>query len=148
MGWTTMQFAAGMAAGGAVAATAAWRRGRGWRCVPLAMTLGGLGAILLLPLAPPAPAWAQSWGDALRLTGLFRGLTPDAGRLGLGLILLQYNLAIAPLLLADPTRREGRGRAWVTPWRRRGTVGVLRPRHEIAFPPARLRSSHLSRAAG
>jgi len=44
MAWTSMHFAVGMCGGAAVMAVHCLIRGRGWRHLPLAMTLGGIWA--------------------------------------------------------------------------------------------------------
>ena len=116
MAWATMHFAVGMAGGAAVAgAVCVLRGGKGGRWLGVAMTLGGLWATV--PDWPRIPRvhlsgvpvlwrlgsvelerWLHAWGDLFFFHRMLDAQPREHALLGLVLIILFYNAAIAWLM--------------------------------------------------
>jgi len=123
MAWTTMHFAMGMGCAGAVAGVACFAMRRGWRWLPLAMTAGGVWAIL--PDVPrvfredfPSLPFAATLGDKALEHNLHRigdvfffHRTLDAqpyehALAGMAFMLVFYNLAILLLMYMEHRTRR------------------------------------------
>lgn len=122
-----MHFAVGMIGGGAAAAGACLVVRRGWRWIPLCMTMGGVWGIVpdiprLLredfPSAPlaallggkPLERWLHGWGDLFFGHSSLDASEHEYALHGLIIILLLYNVAIAWLIWLSrrlATRRRG-----------------------------------------
>ncbi len=115
MAWTSMHFAAGMCGGAALMAIPCLIRRRGWRHLPLAMTLGGIWALLpdaprlwredftSLPFAATLGAkdfevWLHSIGDLFFFHQSFDAQPKEFALLGLAIIIGLYNLCLIGLL--------------------------------------------------
>ena len=116
MAWTSMHFAVGMTGGALLGATACVIRGRGWRFLPLAMTIGGVWACLPdatrlftedFPNAPFAAAlgqpalrdWLRAHADWFFFHGRLDAQPRELALHGLAAIILLYNLALLPVWL-------------------------------------------------
>jgi hypothetical protein len=150
MAWSTMHFAVGMACAGAAAAGTALALRRGWRWVPAAMTLGGVWA--LIPDLPrtfredvPNATFAavlgskaldhllHDWGDLFFFHRALDTQPKEYALLGMGIILLLYNAAIAGLMWAERRQRNSpANRAYRAHERLRH-----RHRHHRRVPPDR-----------
>ena len=131
MAWTSMHFATGMISGGLIAASACLLLRRGWRFIPLAMTTGGLWA-----LVPDMPRlWREDFpglpfASALGSKNLERSLheigdifffhhqldaQPHEYALhGLIMIISLYTLCILQMLwLERKSRNSIANRAWI-----------------------------------
>lgn len=124
MAFTTMHFAVGMVGGGALALTGCAILRGGWRYSPLAMTLGGLWAIVPdlprlfkedfpnLPFAStlggrPLQQWLDQHGNWCFFHKALDGQPHEYALHGLVIILLLYNLAIVGLLWGARRRLRG-----------------------------------------
>lgn len=126
MAWTTMHYAVGMGCAGALAGTASLICRRGWRFLPLAMTAGGIWA--LLPDIPrffredfPNLPFAQTlglksferfchrWGDLFFFHARLDSQPKEYALAGLGVIVLLYNMAICLLLFLEYRQRNSIG---------------------------------------
>jgi hypothetical protein len=161
MAWTSMHFAVGMGCTGLAFGAGCLVQRRGWRWLPMAMTVGGVWALVpdlprlwredfpWLPLASTfgsksLEAFLHSWGNLFWFHHMLDMQPKEFALHGLGLILIFYNVAIVMLMKMESAARNSVGnRAW------KAHRAHLPPR---AFDPADpphaqpVRSSHLSRA--
>ena len=130
MAWTSMHFAVGMGCAGAACGLASLALRRGFRWLPVAMTLGGIWAII-----PDAPRlWREdfTWlpfastlgaksleqdlhavGDLFFFHKVLDAQPHEYALHGLILILVLYNASIALLMLMENRQRHSLGnRAW------------------------------------
>lgn len=115
MAWTSMHFAVGMLGGAAVMAVPCLILRRGWRHIPVAMTLGGLWALIpdaprlwredftSLPFAATLGSkdlelWLHSIGDLFFFHRSLDSQPKEFALLGLALIIGLYNLSLIGLL--------------------------------------------------
>ncbi|WP_428386372.1 hypothetical protein [Mucisphaera sp.] len=132
MAWTTMHFAVGMIAGGAIGMAASALLGRGTRWVPLTMTAGGIWALTpdlprlfredfpSLPFASilgskDLERYLHSVGDLFFLHASLDAQPKEYALHGLILILILYNAALLVQIISPPkpliavkTRSRGR----------------------------------------
>jgi hypothetical protein len=118
-----MHFGVGMAGAGLATAGAASLLVRGWRWVPLAMTAGGLWAIVPdlprffredfpgLPFAAmlgskPLEVWLHEWGDLFFFHRALDTQPNEYALHGLLLILLLYNAAVVLLMALESRARR------------------------------------------
>lgn len=123
MAWTSMHFAVGMCGGAALTLAPCLVLRRGWRHIPIGMTLGGLWAILpdaprlwredfpSLPFAATLGSkdfevWLHSIGDLFFFHHTLDAQPKEFALLGLAMVIGLYNLCILGLLLR---RRAYRG---------------------------------------
>ncbi len=165
MAFTTMHFAVGMACGGAAATAVCLTLKRGWRWTPLAMTLGGIWAIVPdlprvfredFPSLPFAVTLGQrkleqslhDIGDIFFFHRALDAQPHEYALHGLAIILVLYNLALAAQLIAIRRRRDPLTAGAAS---RRSPVraGAITSAQEQGDDPvvARIRSSHLQRSA-
>ncbi|MEX2215831.1 MAG: hypothetical protein WD768_17095 [Phycisphaeraceae bacterium] len=128
MAWTSMHFAVGMGCTGAAVSAACLYMKRGWRWLPLAMTLGGIWAIApdlpriwredftWLPFASTfgqrsLEVWLHSIGDLFFFHKALDAQPNEYALHGLAIILILYNLSIALLLRMEHKARKRLG-AW------------------------------------
>ena len=160
MAWPTMHFAAGMAGAGAAATVACLMTRRGWRYVPVAMTLGGIWALIPdmprifredFPTAPFAAALGDKslerslheWGNLFFGHQALDAQPKEYALAGFTLIVLMYNLAIATMVgwlrLTDHKRRLARqysgGYTTAAPQVPATTYDELEPDHPPDAPP-------------
>lgn len=125
-----MHFAMGMGCAAAVSGTACLIVRRGFRFIPAAMTLGGIWALVPdmprifredfpnLPFASALGAKGlerklHSIGDVFFFHGRLDAQPQEYALLGLGIILLLYNLSIALLMTLEWQQRNSIGnRSW------------------------------------
>lgn len=130
MAFSTMHFGVGMACGAAAGLAGCVIARRGWRWIPAAATLGGVWAMApdlprifredfpSLPFASTLGAeslekWLHAHGDWFFFHGSLDAQPKEFALLGLGLILLGYNLSIAHLLWLEHRQRNSvANRAW------------------------------------
>ena len=130
MSWTSMHFAVGMGCGGALAGTACLIFRRGWRFLPLAMTAGGILALLPdmprffredfpnLPLAgvlglKSFERFLHRYGDLFCFHAQLDAQPKEYALAGLGVILMLYNVAVGLLMFLEYRQRNSVGnRAW------------------------------------
>ncbi len=125
MAWTSMHFAVGMCGGAALMAVPCLFRRRGWRYLPVAMTIGGLWAIIpdcprlwredftSLPFAATLGAkdfelWLHSIGNLFFMHRSLDAQPKEFALLGLAMIIGLYNLSLIGMLWH--TRRSRRQR--------------------------------------
>ncbi len=125
MAWTSMHFAMGMCGGAAVMAVPCLILRRGWRHIPLAMTLGG--CLALIPDAPrlwredftslPFAAalgskdlevWLHSIGDLFFFHRSLDAQPKEMALLGLAIIIGLYNLSLIGMLWHNRRSRARR----------------------------------------
>lgn len=111
MAFTTMHFAVGMVGGGAIASVGALYLRRGWRWIPMAMTLGGIWACVPdfprifkedfpnLPLAQtlsakPLQQWLNANGDWFFLHRMLDSQPKEFALHGLLGILMLYTTSV------------------------------------------------------
>ena len=130
MSWTSMHFAVGMGCGGALAGTACLVFRRGWRFLPLAMTAGGIFAVLpdmprffredfpSLPFAgvlglKSFERFLHRYGDLFCFHAQLDAQPKEYALAGLGIILILYNMALGLLMFLEHRQRNSVGnRAW------------------------------------
>jgi len=132
MAWTSMHFATGMCGASVLAGTTCliWRRG--YRFLPLAMTVGGLWGILpdlprvfredfpSLPFAQTLGSthlerWLHSIGDLFFFHARLDNQPHEYSLLGLFAIILMYNISIVLLLILEYRQRNSiANRSWRT----------------------------------
>lgn len=130
MSWTSMHYAVGMGCAGVVTGTACLIFRRGWRFLPLAMTAGGVWA--LVPDMPrvfredfPSLPFAgllgsrslehalHGVGDLFCFHGQLDTQPRELALAGLAIILILYNLSIGLLMFLEHRQRDSIGnRAW------------------------------------
>jgi hypothetical protein len=115
MAWTSMHFAVGMCGGGVMAGAACLIFRRGWRLLPLAMTVGGIWAVVpdlprifredfpSLPLASllgskSLERWLHSFGDVFFLHQRLDIQPHEYALHGLILVIVLYNAGLLGLL--------------------------------------------------
>lgn len=151
MAWTSMHFAAGMIGGGVLGVVGCAITRRGWRWLPLAMTAGGIWA--LIPDSPrlfredfprlglaqslgskDLERWIHSFGDLFFLHARLDAQPREYALHGLALILLLYNASIVISLIADARRRRRERRE-------------IQRRHEAHMEAARFRQASPAQGA-
>ena len=121
MSWTTMHFAVGMACGGALSGVACLIVRRGWRGVPIAMTLGGVWANVPdmprlwrvdFPWLPGGrlgslelERFLHEWGDLFFFHHTMDLRMRGNALLGLALLLVMYNAVAIALLWQERRQR-------------------------------------------
>lgn len=122
MAWTSMHFAVGMAGGAAISGAFSLVTGKGWRCVPVAMTLGGVWALVpdmprlwredfpWLPFAATLgdkgfERWLHSFGDLFFFHQRLDLQPRELALHGLFIIIALYNAALGGLLWKSRRRR-------------------------------------------
>ncbi len=145
MAWTSMHFAVGMCGGAALTLVPCLILRRGWRYIPIGMTLGGLWGIAPdlprlwredftgLPFAATLGAkdfelWLHSIGDLFFFHRALDAQPKEFALLGLAVVIGLYNLCILGLL-----------------WRKR-TLGGIPQRHDARTPPPVVRPAYESHA--
>jgi hypothetical protein len=115
MAWASMHFAVGMCGGAALMAVPCLILRRGWRHIPIAMTLGGIVAILpdsprlwredftSLPFAATLGSkdfevWLHSIGDLFFFHQSLDAQPREFALLGMALIVVLYNLCLLGFL--------------------------------------------------
>lgn len=145
MAWTSAHFAVGMVAGGAATLAASLVYRRAWRLSIPMMTLGGLWAIVpdlprlwredfpSLPLSSilgrrELEVWLHGYGDVFCLHRMLDAQPREFALHGLAGIVLMYNLAWLPWIIASARRR----------WRPRVHHDLAHGRtdHSLEFTPA------------
>ena len=123
MAWTTMHFAVGMGCAGVVAGCACTILKRGWRWLPVAMTVGGVWSLIPdmprilredLPFASPTlthyskvlEATLHDWGNLFFFHKSLDAQPNEFALHGLILILLLYNAAIVLLMGMESRARH------------------------------------------
>ncbi len=177
MAFTSMHMAVGMACTGAAGVAACMVIRRGWRWIPLVMTLGAIWAVMpdLPRMVREQLAWLPlsqllgsrgleealaSWGNVFFFHRWLNSSTADLTLAGFALMFLMYNLSIVGLMMFE--RRHAR-RAMSLPWDGRerrlgmqsksavaGDAEGYRLKIKAAVQGRRMhqvRSSHLSRLA-
>ncbi len=122
MAWTSMHFAIGMCGGAALSLAPCLILRRGWRIIPVGMTLGGLWALVpdmpriwredfpSLPFASTLgdknfETWLHSIGDVFFFHRTLDSQPKEYALLGLAMIILLYNLSLIGLWL-NPRRAK------------------------------------------
>jgi hypothetical protein len=117
MAWTSMHFAVGMCGGAALTLAPCLILRRGWRFIPVGMTLGGLWALIpdmprlwredfpSLPFASTLGAkdfevWLHSIGDLFFFHRTFDAQPKEFALLGLMMIIGLYNLGLILVLIS------------------------------------------------
>jgi MFS family permease len=123
MAWSTMHFGVGMGCAGLIAGSLCLLHRRGWRWLPLTMTLGGLWATVpdwprifredfpSLPFASilgtkELERTLHRWGDLFFFHHALDAQPNEYALHGLSLVLLFYNLSIALLMLLEHRARS------------------------------------------
>lgn len=123
MAWSTMHFAVGMGCTGVAAVGLCTVLRRGWRWIPAAMTAGGVWALIPdmtrvfredFPNAPFAHVLGHrslenfllSWGDLFFFHRALDAQSKEYALLGLTMLLILYNAAIAGLMWAESVQRN------------------------------------------
>lgn len=174
MAFTTMHLAVGMACSGAIGIAACMVLRRGWRWIPLVMTVGAIWAITpdlprvfredfpSLPLASTLGSKdlersLHAWGDVFFFHRGLDAQPREFALLGAGLMLVMYNASIVGLMALE---RKQYGRLNKTYQRRDqhssslSRLKLLRLHDDHGLEAAefdhrihQVRSSHLSRSA-
>ena len=167
MAWTSMHFAAGMCGAGVISGITCLVIRRGYRWIPLTMTVGGLWALLpdlprvfredfpSLPFASSLGSrnlenFLHSYGNVFFLHGNLDAQPREFALLGLAIIIALYVAGSIMLMVMESRQRNSIGnRAWRA--QRRHSRGRRASRRQHGSrdpdPPAiagRIRSSHLS----
>jgi len=163
MAWTSMHFAIGMACTGGVGAVACTVVRKGWKWIPLAMTAGGMWAIIpdmprlwrvdfpSLPLATTLgdkglERWLHRWGDVFFFHHQLDLQPKEFALHGLIGMIFLYNLAILGLLWLNHRERARTARLISTNGKAdRPTLRYSSHGEENSRSMSEPRSSHLSR---
>lgn len=174
MAFTTMHLAVGMACSGAIGIAACMVLRRGWRWIPLVMTLGAIWAITPdmprvfhedfpgLPLASTLGSKdlersLHAWGDVFFFHMKLDAQPKEYALLGAGLMLVFYNASIVGLMALERKQYDRLNKSYSS--RRehastRGKLKMLRLSDDQGLEAAesmsrihQVRSSHLSRSA-
>jgi len=159
MAWTSMHYAVGMGCGTALVGTACLIFRRGWRFLPVAMTVGGIWALL-----PDMPRFFREDFPSLPLAGILGGKSferclhrygdlfcfhsqldsqpREYALAGLGIIVILYNLCLGLLMFLEFRQRNSIGnRAWKA---HRNTLGYDHRSDTRRRGHSHLRHSHSS----